>query len=129
MSAKPGHGTLDGAWWPRSNDLQRELPSLIADLPDELGRVMRVVYAKSSWLPTPRWVKLDATRSLRTGSFAGVDTHRILLQTARHGVLQIMLVPPGVEPAIANRLMQDASSLTNLSTADSLLADAVGNLP
>src|SRR5690242_8738126 len=35
-------GTLDGAWWPHSTDLQRELPALIRILQDRLGPILRV---------------------------------------------------------------------------------------
>lgn len=37
-----GHGPLDGAWWPRCDALELELPSLVALLEPEWGTTVRV---------------------------------------------------------------------------------------
>nr|WP_269770356.1 MULTISPECIES: DUF5994 family protein [Mycobacterium] len=36
-------GYVDGAWWPRSDDLSAELPDLLAVLSVRLGRIDRVL--------------------------------------------------------------------------------------
>ncbi|MFQ6329950.1 DUF5994 family protein [Nocardia sp. CWNU-33] len=60
-------GYLDGAWWPRSDDLTAELPDLLAVLAIRLGPVWRVVYDPAGWSSPPpqmtangRVVRLDA---------------------------------------------------------------------
>ncbi|EFG78736.1 hypothetical protein HMPREF0591_1362 [Mycobacterium parascrofulaceum ATCC BAA-614] len=54
----PQSGYVDGAWWPRSDDLSAELPDLLAVLSVRLGRIERVLYRLSDWRSAPR--KLDA---------------------------------------------------------------------
>ncbi|MDF1903779.1 MULTISPECIES: DUF5994 family protein [Mycolicibacterium] len=54
----PQRGYVDGAWWPRSDDLSAELPELLAVLSVRLGHVERVLYRLSDWQSAPR--KLDA---------------------------------------------------------------------
>ncbi|CDO29744.1 hypothetical protein BN979_02542 [Mycolicibacterium vulneris] len=54
----PRIGFVDGAWWPRGNDLSAELPDLLAVLSVRLGHVERVLYRLSDWQSAPR--KLDA---------------------------------------------------------------------
>jgi hypothetical protein len=44
---------IDGAWWPRSTDLARELPALLSTLWDRLGRVVMVGYLRNGWTDTP----------------------------------------------------------------------------
>jgi Family of unknown function (DUF5994) len=39
----PMSGRVDGAWWPRSDDLTKELPDLLAVLSVRLGAIDRVM--------------------------------------------------------------------------------------
>jgi hypothetical protein len=43
----PRSGYVDGAWWPYSNDLLKELPDLLAVLSVRLGPIERVLYPTS----------------------------------------------------------------------------------
>ena len=47
---------LDGAWWPRSRDLEAELPSLTAVLDPLWGRITRVTVNPTQWPVIPRKV-------------------------------------------------------------------------
>ncbi|MGW8728090.1 DUF5994 family protein [Streptomyces sp. NPDC055808] len=40
--ASSSRGLLDGAWWPRSRDLLRELPPLVGALDPLWGRITRI---------------------------------------------------------------------------------------
>ena len=46
-------GYVDGAWWPRSDDLMTELPDLVAVLSVRLGTISRVMYNPTEWRTTP----------------------------------------------------------------------------
>ena len=46
-------GYVDGAWWPRSDDLTTELPPLIAVLSVRRGAISRVTYDLHEWRTTP----------------------------------------------------------------------------
>src|ERR1700754_5356278 len=65
----PQSGYVDGAWWPRSDDLAAELPDLLAVLSVRLGRIDRVMYNLDEWAEAPakvatggRRVRLDGYR-------------------------------------------------------------------
>ena len=45
----PHSGYVDGAWWPRGDDLATELPDLLAVLSVRLGRIDRVMYNLNEW--------------------------------------------------------------------------------
>src|SRR6478736_10348291 len=45
----PVSGYVDGAWWPRTDDLTAELPDLLAVLSVRLGRIDRVLYNLNEW--------------------------------------------------------------------------------
>jgi hypothetical protein len=49
-----GSGRVDGAWWPRSDDLTAEVPGLAAALQSRLGTIERVAYHPAAWAPAPR---------------------------------------------------------------------------
>ena len=50
----PQSGYVDGAWWPRSDDLAAELPDLLAVLSVRLGRIDRVLYNLTNGRNHPR---------------------------------------------------------------------------
>ncbi len=51
----PRSGFVDGAWWPRSDDLNAELPDLLAVLSVRLGPIDRVMFNVNEWVkPTPK---------------------------------------------------------------------------
>src|ERR1700742_1788481 len=45
----PATGYVDGAWWPRSDDLGTELPDLLAVLSVRLGLMQRVLFNLGDW--------------------------------------------------------------------------------
>ena len=47
-------GEVDGAWWPRSRDLVRELRALLPVLAVRVGRIERVTYNLGDWDPAVR---------------------------------------------------------------------------
>ena len=49
----PHSGYIDGAWWPRGDDLAAEIPGLVALLSERLGPVDRVLYEVSDWSKAP----------------------------------------------------------------------------
>jgi hypothetical protein len=90
----PRSGFVDGAWWPRGDDLCAELPDLLVGLPVRLGQVERVLYRLSDWRPAPRKlyvgsgpVKLDGyeRQPISTISLLGPGFRRLdLLVLAVH---------------------------------------------
>ena len=62
---------VDGVWWPKSLDLSVELPDLVTVFNLWLGRVRRVVYDPSAWLPAP-------SRVIRRNEMVSLDPYRMV---------------------------------------------------
>ena len=115
----PQSGYVDGAWWPRSDDLTAELPDLLAVLSVRLGRIDRVIYNLNEWeAPAKlalggRTVRLDGYRRqpINTVEVLGLDGSKIVL----------LVVPPHADPDDAHGTMMAAAGPNNASTVDNLL--------
>ncbi|MFC8199401.1 DUF5994 family protein [Streptomyces sp. NPDC057298] len=121
MSAR--RGLLDGAWWPRSRDLEQEL-SALADVLDPLwGRITRIAVNPLYWPSIPRKVPVNG-RMVRVGWFAKeLDPHKILLLSYTAGRWDLLVIPPETGAEAAARLMAAASEgVGHARTASTLMA-------
>jgi hypothetical protein len=116
-------GLLDGAWWPRSHDLETELADLVDRFPPEVGRVSRVLFSRPDWETHPRQIRV-ARGTLKTGSFPGDDSHVVLLRLSAQEELKVLVVPAETSEDTAHRLIADALAPTNRRPAPDLLAHA-----
>ena len=120
LKAKAPHtGYVDGAWWPRSDDLTTELPDLLAVLSVRLGPIDRVLFKLTDWAKAPtklttggRAVKLDGYRlqPSNTVEVLGLNRNRIAL----------LVVPPHTDPDHAHATMMAAAGPNNVSTVGGL---------
>lgn len=122
----PESGRVDGAWWPHTDDLTKELPDLLAVLSVRLGRIVRVLYNLSQWAGAPaklphdgRTVRLDGYRRqpVNTVDVMGIDGSSIVL----------WVVPPHTDPEGAREAMLAAAGRSDTSTVNSLLAISMRN--
>jgi hypothetical protein len=120
----PQSGYVDGAWWPRSDDLAAELPDLLAVLSVRLGRIDRVLYNFNEWAkPAAKFatggprVRLDGYRLQPTNTIevVGLNRNKIVL----------LVVPPNTDPDEAHATVMAAAAPSNDSTVDGLLAISV----
>lgn len=120
----PASGYVDGAWWPHSDDLTKELPDLLAVLSVRLGAIDRVIYRLSDWATAPaklatggRRVRLDGYRRqpINTLEVVGVQRKTVLL----------LVVPPYTDPDHAHSTLMAAAAPDNVSTVDDLLMISV----
>ncbi|MFF1447792.1 DUF5994 family protein [Streptomyces sp. NPDC058274] len=118
-------GLLDGAWWPRSRDLTRELPALMDVLDPLWGRVTRVAVNPTYWPAVPHQIPVHG-HVVKVGWFtAELDPHKILLLSYSVGRWDLLVIPPETSPASAERLMAAASGDEGLPlTASALMAAA-----
>ena len=110
LALKPAdafRGLLDGAWWPRSRDLTRELPALIDTLDRRWARVTRVVVHPSLWLVIPRRVHALG-HVVHVGWFAEQDPNKLMLLSYFIGRLDLLVIPPECDLAAATRMMAAA---------------------
>jgi hypothetical protein len=100
---------IDAAWWPRSRDLQAELPSLLDVLWTAAREVDRVSYPSNSWLPIPRRLDIEGRR-VRLGGFTHQDPSMISLRDAWGAErIDILVIPPEAEEGLAAAAMVLAS--------------------
>ena len=116
----PRTGYVDGAWWPHSDDLNAQLPDLLAVLSVRLGPIDRVLFNVNEWakstaklLTGGRAVRLDGYRRqpVNTVEVIGLNRSRIAL----------LVVPPNSDPDEAHATLMAAASPSNESTVDGLL--------
>jgi Family of unknown function (DUF5994) len=118
----PLTGYLDGAWWPRSRDLNRELPALAKALDPLWGRIARITVNPRHWPVIPRKVPV-AGHVVKVGWFtAEQDPHELLLLPYGNGRRELLVIPPRTGPAAAGRLMTAATDLLHPLTASALMA-------
>ncbi|MFJ6501320.1 DUF5994 family protein [Streptomyces virginiae] len=115
-------GQLDGAWWPRSRDLEAELPALAAALDETWGRITRVTVNPSRWPVVPRTVAVDG-RTLHVGWFTEQDPDKLILLSYTVGRWDLLVIPPETEPAAASRLMAAAAIPGSVLAAGALMAN------
>lgn len=114
-------GQLDGAWWPRSRNLEAELPVLVAALDETWGRITRVTVNPYRWPVIPPKVPI-AGHTLHVGWFTEQDPDKLILLSYAIGRWDLLVVPPQTAPAAAARLMAAASVPGSALTAGALIA-------
>ncbi|MGW2413774.1 DUF5994 family protein [Streptomyces tubercidicus] len=114
-------GLLDGAWWPRSRDLSRELPALTDVLDARWGRITRVTVNPTHWPVVPRKVPVNG-HTVHVGWFAEEqDPNKLILHSYTAGRWDLLVIPPETDVAAATRLMSAAATPGGLHTASALM--------
>jgi Family of unknown function (DUF5994) len=104
--AGEGTSSFDGAWWPRSRDLAREVPELIAELERRGVKVERFTYALDSWAPAPRKLVVLG-RVVRTGGFRSMDPQVVCLSWAGGNQrADLLVVPPETDVVTGSRALR-----------------------
>ncbi len=97
----PVPGLLDGAWWPRSRDLLREIPTLTDALDACWGRITHVTVNPAHWPVIPRRVPVTG-HTVHVGWFADEqDPNKVMLFSYTVGRLDLLVIPPETEPTAA----------------------------
>lgn len=94
------HAMFDGRWWPRSNDLEAELPPLVGVLDGVRGPVVRLLLSAVGWKRRPHHV-IVADRKVGIGYFSGQAPTILIAICADGAVLNLLVVPAG--PAVPGR--------------------------
>jgi len=123
LSVTPGSERcrLDGAWWPRSRDLEQELPALVAELDHQWGRITHATVNRHLWPSLPHHVR-TGTHTVRVGWYdSEQDPYEITLFSYEINRWDLLVVPPETDPDTAARLMASASGAGNRKSADALV--------
>ncbi|MGH3676503.1 MAG: DUF5994 family protein [Mycobacterium sp.] len=107
LASKLG-GDLDGAWWPHSASVARELPELIDALRERLGEVIDIGV---------NWSSLDGVPDLdllsRIAAIPGhqVRHQRVMTVTGSLARVNLLVVPSRTTRALAVMLLRQAATL------------------
>lgn len=126
VGLKPGNGfrrPVNGAWWPHSRDLARELPQLISVLDDSGGRVTRATVNVRMWERIPAEVPAGG-HIVRLGWYdREQDPHGICLFTnSRTRLWNLLVIPPEFDQARAERLLRAATDVEDRRGPSVLMA-------
>jgi Family of unknown function (DUF5994) len=120
----PQTGFVDGAWWPHSDDLAKELPDLLAVLSVRLGVIDRVIYNLSEWAKAPAKLATGG-RNVRLDGYRRQPTNTLEVLGLNRDKLLLLVVPPYSDPGHAHTAMMAAAAPNNDSTVEGLLMTSV----
>jgi hypothetical protein len=136
LELKPDqHGptVLDGGWWPRSEDLATELPSLIRALDERHGRTRRIMLGAADWTESrPRQLAFGAPENGRVVHLGWFATQPAGLLTAISVTGQrtdLLTVPPDTSEPEAQKAMDQAAEAGNQLHTPAILADITADGP
>ena len=116
----PQSGYVDGAWWPRSDDLAAELPDLLAVLSVRLGRIDRVMYNLNEWAKQSARL-VTGGRRVRLDGYGRQPINTVEVLGLNRNKIALLVVPPSTDPDEAHATLMAAAAPSNDSTVDSLL--------
>lgn len=116
------HGPLDGAWWPRCDALELELPALVGCLDPAVGTVTRVTVDTASWPGAPRTVFAPGHMIEVVRTALADEAHAITLDCGTTGRWELLVIPPDEPLGTATRLLTAAADPENPLSAPRILA-------
>ena len=118
----PSTGHVDGAWWPHSDDLLRELPDLLAVLSVRLGPIDRVTYNFADWATAPAKLPTGGD-TVRLSGFYQQQGNTLEVIGIDRSKLVLLVVPSRTESEHAHDILMSAATPKNTSAVDCLLHD------
>ncbi|MFF4443348.1 DUF5994 family protein [Streptomyces sp. NPDC001502] len=118
-TTKSREGLLDGAWWPRTRDIETELPALISALTEHLGPITRVGVDASAWNALPTRLVIDDRIVHLDSDPVGDDT--VLITRGHNDHFALLVVPPDTAADAAREAMARAVRADNITQAAQIL--------
>jgi hypothetical protein len=113
-------GSVQGAWWPRTDQLHTELPLLLAALWPRVGAADKVIYDELSWAPASLRMEFRGRSLILEGSDTA-STNILTVVGEDFGRMVLLVVPPYTNPTRAYTVVMRASSPDDVSTPEELL--------
>ncbi|MBJ7289025.1 DUF5994 family protein [Williamsia sp.] len=106
--------SVDGAWWPYSDDLETEVVGLLAALRPEYGGTERVAYRFEDWRPASRRIDSSAGQIKLDGYHHRVpETITVVGSSRRQCLLEI--IPPTSSDGDARDAMAHVRGTTSVA--------------
>jgi hypothetical protein len=104
---RPGGGPvrIDGAWWPRTRDLAKELPPLLAALDGRWGRITRITLDGAAWMDGPSAIVLGGHTLRINRSYVRGHQDAVCLVCPGVGRCDLIVVPPETAVLPARRVL------------------------
>ncbi|MFF3336782.1 DUF5994 family protein [Streptomyces sp. NPDC002888] len=115
------HGPLDGAWWPRCDALELELPALVGALEPSADTVTRVTVGTASWPDAPQKVMAPGHVIEVALTDLAAEAHAITVDCGTVGRWELLVIPPDEPAGAATRLLTAAADPGNPLSAPRLL--------
>ena len=105
-----GNDVIDGAWWPHTSSVARELPELIDTLGERLGQVVDIGV---NWSAVDGVLDLDALTRRGVDATPGLkERHQhVMTVTGSHARANLLVVPCGTTTALAIMVLRRAADL------------------
>lgn len=100
-------GDIDGAWWPRTAAMARELPDLIEALHPTLGDVLGIDINWTPSSPTPHLSTMSPEVAAKM-SKAG-PRHRLMFVAGRSAVISLLVIPSMTSAPLAMMVLRRAA--------------------
>lgn len=113
-------GRVDGAWWPRSDDLTAELPDLLAVLSVRLGAIARVAFGLNEWAKAPAKLVTDGGL-VRLDGFRIQPVHTVEVLGVNGAKIVLLVVPLYTDPDYAHATLMAAAAPNDDTSIDGLL--------
>ncbi|MEW5809693.1 MAG: DUF5994 family protein [Actinomycetota bacterium] len=101
-------GGLDGAWWPYTHSVARELPYLVDALSGRLGDVIDI---SVNWSPLEGAADLNVVPARGRLPGQKVRQKRVISITGKDGCANLLVVPSRTDRALAVMILRHAASL------------------
>ncbi|WP_280340689.1 DUF5994 family protein [Nocardia neocaledoniensis] len=99
---------IDGAWWPRSDDLAAELPDVLAVLGVRLGPIWRVVYDPTCWGVAPARITV-AGETVRLDSYHFELWNTMYVFGRDASMLVLRVIPADTDARLAHESLMAAA--------------------
>lgn len=115
-----GNSPVDGAWWPRSRELDVEARQLVDNFPPLRGRIERLAASADDWDDRPTEVQ-TARGPVAVDRTPADEPHVALLDLTSGRQLRLLVVPASTEQSIAIPMMTRSAASGHNHDAATLL--------
>lgn len=120
---------LHGAWWPRSNDVDRELGPMLALVALRFGTVFGVTLNREEWPDAAVAGPSARVGKTKLSWYGLVESHQVVLFCEQSRRIALLVLPPDTPEPVALTATLMASAPGNALSTDETLTRARAQAP